>query len=166
MCTRITCLLFLLLLFMTNASVAQKILVMDSYKLLGFNRIRYSEGDEISFKLNDLKEKYHGEIVAINDSVIFLKGMDVPLKMIDVVYREKGNFLTRDLSKFFMWAGLGFIILDTGNNLITKNDDVIEQRAVVAGGSLLLVGFTMKMLSIKKYRIGNRNTLKVIDVTM
>lgn len=166
MLKRKLCLLFLLLIFMTTSSVAQKILVIDSYKLFGFKRIRYSAGDEISFKLNDFKEKYKGEILAINDSVVFLKGMDVPLKTIDAVYRDRGNFLTRDLSKFFMWAGLGFIVLDTGNNLVTKSDDVIEQRAVVAGGSLMLVGFTMKLLSIKKYKIGNMNALKVIDVSM
>lgn len=158
--------LFLPIFLITTVCDAQKFLVLDSYRLIGFKRIRYTEGDEISFRMNDYKKKYTGEIYGINDSTIRLKGMDVPIKMIDVVYRERGNFLTKSFSKVFIWAGLGFIIVDTGNNLITKRENVIEERAVVAGGSLMLLGLTMKILSIKKYKLGNRNSLKVIDVSM
>ena len=158
--------IFLVSLFLfTNFCEAQKYLVLDSYRLLGFKRVRYAEGDLISFRLNDFKTKYSGEILAINDSVIHLKGMDVPIKTISVVYREKGNFLTKSFSKVFMWSGLGFIILDTGNNLLSKRSTVVEDRALVAGGSLIGLGLTMKLLSIKKYKIGNKHTLKVIDVT-
>jgi hypothetical protein len=56
---------------------------------------------------------------------------------------------------------LGFILLDTGNNLIANRPTVVENRAVVAGGSLIVLGLTMKAITHKKYKIGNRNTLKV-----
>lgn len=153
------------LFLFTTICEAQKYLVLDSYRLVGFKRVRYAEGDQISFRLSGFKTKYSGEILAINDSLIHLKGMDVAIKTIDRVYRERGNFLTQSFSKVFMWSGIGFIILDTGNNLLSKRTKVVDERALVVGGSLIGLGLTIKLLSIKKYKIGNKHTLKVIDVT-
>ena len=96
--------IFLVSLFLfTTSCEAQKYLVLDSYRIVGFKRVRYAEGDQISFRLSGFKTKYSGEIFAINDSVIHLKGMDVPIKAIDRVYRERGNFLTQSFSKVFIW---------------------------------------------------------------
>ena len=160
-------LVILLLSFflLTNSCAAQKILALDNYRLIGFKRIRFKEGDIINFRLNDLKQKYTGEILHITDSTIILKGMDVPVNTIGMVYRGRGNFLTKSFAKAFIWAGLGFIILDTGNNLITHSSTIIDERAVIAGSSLMLVGGIMKLVEIKKYKIGNKHTLKIIDVT-
>jgi hypothetical protein len=152
-------------LISVTISEAQKILALDNYKVFRFKRIRYKEGDEINFKLKDFKQKYSGEILQITDSSILIKGMDVPLKMISVIYRDRGNFLTKSFSKVFIWAGLGFIILDTGNNLITKSPEIIDKRAVIASGSLILVGCAMKILEIKKYKISSKHVLKVIDIS-
>jgi len=91
--------------FLTNICEAQKILALDNYRLVGFKRLRYKEGDEINFQLKDYKQKYSGEILRITDSTILIKGMDVPLKMINVIYRDRGNFLTKSFSKVFCLGG-------------------------------------------------------------
>ncbi len=153
--------LLLPILLSTFICEGQNTLVLDNYKVFGFKRIRFCEGDIITFRLHDFKKRYNGEILLITDSTIAVKGMEIPLKMIDVVYIERGNFLTKSFSHVFIWCGLGFILLDTGNNLIANRPTVVENRAVVAGGSLIVLGLTMKAITHKKYKIGNRNTLKV-----
>ncbi len=149
---------------LTTICIAQKSLAMDTYKLIGFKRIHYNTGDKISFSLKGEKTKYSGEILEITDSTIDIQGLKVPLTMIGIIYRDKSNFLLRDFSKVFVWCGAGFILLDTDNNLINKNPTVIDERAVIAGGSLMIIGWTMRLLSLKKYRINNRRILKVIDL--
>ncbi|MGZ4056533.1 MAG: hypothetical protein ACXVPU_09795 [Bacteroidia bacterium] len=151
--------LFSLLLFSCNA---QKYLALDSYKITGFKRIYFHEGDNICFRIKGDNIKYKAEILQINDSTIILKDRNVPINIVDAIYRDRSNFLTRSFSKVFIWGGLGFVFLDTFNNAITQSETIVDKRAVIAGGSLVAAGFIIKMFAIKKYKIGNKRMLKVL----
>jgi hypothetical protein len=73
------------------------------------------------------------------------------------------NHLYRLFSSFFYTGGVLFVGLDTFNNFINKDNPVVNQTAVFASASLIVVGFIIKQLSIKRVRVNSRKSLRIID---
>ena len=145
--------------------VAQKYLVMDVSKLTGFKRIRFSTGDDFRFRKKNERKKYTATIVYLTDSMIVFKDSSVKISDIAIVYRDRSNFVTRGLSRWFLGLGVGFVALDTFNNAINNESPVVKKEAVIESASFLAAGLLLKALPIKRYRMGKRRSLKIIDLS-
>lgn len=111
------------------------------------------------------KTIYKAELLSLEDSAFDIEGMHVPLKIVNQIYISKGNFLTRDMAFVLFNAGLGFILLDTFNNGVNGISPLLNRRAVIPGASLMIAGKLIRLLSKRKYKIGENRILKVIDTS-
>jgi hypothetical protein len=158
--------IFLLSSFIFAGNVrAQRYLVLDVSKPGGMKRVRMSVGDELCFKLKSDNKKYCGTILQMGDSMIYFKELIVPVNDIKVLYRNKSNFLTRKLSNFFLALGVGFVTLDTFNNAINSESPLVKKEAAIESGAFLVAGMLLKKIPVIRHKIGNRNSLKIIDIS-
>lgn len=145
---------------------AQKYLVLDVQKLNGFKRIRFSPGDEFYFRLKNDRKKRGGIISGMGDSlVIFQNSTSVNINDISRVYRNKSNFVTRKLYKFCLVMGVGFVSLDSFNNAINGETPIVKKQALLESAGFTAAGLLLKMLPVKRYHIGKRRSLKIIDIS-
>jgi hypothetical protein len=149
------------------SSPAQKFLALDVYHLSGnMKRIRFRMNDKIIFQEKERRTLYAGIITEITDSSFtFEKKQIVLIKDVACIVIDKSNFVTRGIPEFLMAFGGGFIVLDSFNNLVNGGSPVIKKDAVIEGIAFAASGWLFLRFAKKKYRVGQRCVLKVIDVT-
>jgi hypothetical protein len=158
----------LLLFFLV--SHAQNVLMLDVYKPWGgMKRIHYYPKDEIGLKIKELRHTFRGRILIIHDSSIVIVGREgidsISIKQIRMIVTDRSNWLTRAFSSFFRTAGVGVIILDTFNNVINNESQLIKPRIVITGASLFAAGMILKLYGTKRYRIGKNKILRIINTS-
>jgi hypothetical protein len=90
----------------------------------------------------------------------------VNVKNIKVVYRNNANFVTKVLGKFCFWFGIGFMGLDTFNNITNKRSPIVNEEAVGEGACFVAAGVIFKQMMKHRYRIGKRRAVKIIDLSL
>ncbi|MFL5754121.1 MAG: hypothetical protein ACJ76F_11985 [Bacteroidia bacterium] len=138
---------------------------MDISRVTGFKRIKFSANDHFCFRLKNSRKKYCGTIEGLGDSLIVFKGRTVGIDEIAMVYRDRSNFVTRGLSTFFIGLGIGFVSLDSFNNFINNERPIVKQQALIESASFLAAGLLLKKLGLKRYRIGKRRSLRILDIS-
>jgi hypothetical protein len=132
------------------------------HKLGSAKKYTYEIGDEISLKTLEKKLRLKGTVIDIRDSS-FMVGIHYSVKLNDVDKIYRRLHFPRLMSKFFLIAGGGYIILDAFNNLI-NNRTVIDSQTLIIGGSLIGVGLVMIPLSYKHVKVGLRWKLQALDL--
>ena len=157
---------FILLLFLLlSAEVsAQKMLTLNF--TASSRRIRYQEGQEISFKMKGQRITHTGKITHLSDSSFLLNEiMPVPVGEIRMIVDYKNRYW----AKFFHRATLSAGILYTGigiiNRLIIRDaPPILEEQFVYTGAGLTGGSFLFRLFYPARYRIGKARYLKVLDI--
>lgn len=161
--------IFLVSLFSVSIS-AQNFLAFDIYRPFGMKRIHYYPKDKFSCKVKGSKKKYSGVIQLISDSNLILSSKKhtdtVEINKIRMVLVDRSNYLTRSFQHCFYIAGPGIIALDSFNNLINSESQIVKPRVVKTGIGLVISGLLLKLYETKRHRIGKRKILKVMNTSI
>ena len=152
------CCLLVLLWFVTN-STAQRILVLEK---IGTGRMyAFSEGDKIQFETKSSQLIIADQIIGINDSSLLLHGgFRVDLK--DILYIEK-FFKGRKKNGILLIAAGGILIGITAINNLSYNNPVVDPVFLAVGSALSGAGGLWYSLAKRKYYIGRKWKIKVLD---
>jgi hypothetical protein len=154
--------LFLLILAAFSGASAQKTLVLE--KIGTSNRYAFHLGDDV--KIRTIKENriVKSFLWNLTDSTLTIGPRTiVPLSDVGAVY--KNYHFPRLMSRFIFIAGAGYFILDSFNNLI-NNEQVFVPRTMIISGSLMAVSVAIIPLWQKKFKIGLRWKLKIMDINL
>ena len=157
--------LILVLCLCASICVSQKVLEIDIVRFNHFKSIQLFTGSYIEYKLKGEHKYRINKMVNMKDSlIIFDNDSSIALSDIKVIKLRDANYLFRLFSGFFYTGGVLFIGLDTFNNLINHDTPLVNQTAVIASAALISAGFITKQLSIKRIRISNHKSLRIIDI--
>ena len=147
-------------------ALTHKFLALDIYKVNSVKRIKFYENDKIIVKVKTYQGKFKGVITNLNDTGLTLDNtMIISYNDIKKILIDKSNFLIRLTGNFIRVAGGGYILLDVVNNLINSDSPIINIRTVIIGCSLIVTGGAIRWLSVSRYKIDKRHTIKFIDDT-
>jgi hypothetical protein len=143
---------------------AQKYLAIDRYRFGTMKRLPLYKGEVLKCKTKN-GEIRKGTVIEMNDSVlVFEKGDFVTLNEIKIIYHNR--FLIRELRYILSVAGAGFMGLDAVNNILNNEQPIFKERALIIGGSILIAGQLMRLVQIKRFRIGDKVRLHVMDTNI
>ncbi len=156
-------LIFLLILADAFSGVsAQKTLVLE--KIGTSTRYAFHLGDDVKIRTKKQNVIVKSYLWNLTDSSVTIGPRTIiPLSDISAVYKHYHfqNLLTRIL----FYAGAGYFILDSFNNLI-NNEQVFVPQTMIISGSLMVAGVAIIPLGQKKCRIGIRWKLKIMDINL
>jgi hypothetical protein len=164
--------LLLVMLSVVEASAQKKVLREESNRFMSLDikkpgtikRIKFYENDKIIFKVKTYRGRFKGMITNLTDTTLTLDNITVvSYKDIAKVLVDNNNSLTKVARAFLMTAGGGYIALDIVNNLITSTSPVINPRTIIIGAALVVIGQSIKWLSVKHYKIDKNHRIKYID---
>jgi hypothetical protein len=156
--------LILLLVVFTafSCAFAQKILVLE--KIGTSTRYAFHLGDDVKIrtkKQNVIVKSYLWNLT--DSSVTIGPHTIIPLSDISAVY--KNYHFPKLITRFLFIAGTGYFILDSFNNLINREQVFVPQTLIISG-SLIGASLAIIPLSQKKFRIGIRWKLKIMDINL
>ncbi|HEY5824635.1 MAG TPA: hypothetical protein VIT44_09725 [Cyclobacteriaceae bacterium] len=114
--------------------------------------VYYESGDELTFTIAGHREKIKDQIkLFIGDSIIVFNQHNIDVRQIDGVYVDKKNkvwyFLKYKLSKLFLFAGTGYLLLDV------INTGELSEQTLLISGSLITAGVLAKLLISKRIKV-------------
>ena len=155
---------FLLMIIFSISSIAQKTLLVE--KIGRSAKYYYHVGDKIKVKTLENKTVYNGVLTEIRDSSITISSISgnlISVADITYVYRQFPGI--RRLGFYLMGFGGVIFLVIAVNNLI-NNDQVFTQYAFIVSGSFIGAGLISLALSEKRYKIGTRWKVKILDGTL
>ncbi len=155
----------LVLFFMLTAELsAQKILTLNF--TASSRRIRYLEGQEISFKMNGQRIVHTGKITQLGDTSFLLNEiMPVPIGDIRMILNYKSRYWAKFFHKLTFSAGILYTGIGIINRLIISDaPPILEEQFIYTGAGLTGGSFLFRLFYPAKYRIGKARYLKVLDV--
>jgi len=155
---------FLLMIIFSISSIAQKTLLVE--KIGRSSKYYYHVGDKIKVKTLENKTVYNGVLTEIRDSSITISSISgnlISVADITYVYRQFPGI--RRLGFYLMGFGGVIFLVIAVNNLI-NNDQVFTQYAFIVSGSFIGAGLISLALSEKRYKIGTRWKVKILDGTL
>ncbi len=137
-------------------------------KTLTDKQIKYSSGDEISFKLKGENFFRTDQIVALNDS-------SIEFHYNNILYREisqvniKGHRFTGlniySIGTYAQVAGIGYIVIDNFNKVVVQGQDAVFEKEVwIVGGIIFLGGTILKLLNPKKVKLGGKYRIRYMNL--
>jgi hypothetical protein len=145
----------------TISSIAQKTLLVEK---IGRSAKYYSHvGDKIKVKTLENKTIFNGVLTEIRDSSITISSISnnlINVADITYVYRQFPGI--RRLGFYLMGFGGVIFLVIAVNNLI-NNNQVFTQYAFIVSGSFIGAGLISLALSEKRYKIGTRWKVKILD---
>ncbi len=156
----------LILLFITHALFsgvfAQKTLVLE--KIGTSTRYAFHLGDDVKIQTKTKNVIIKSYLWNLTDSTVTIgPHTTIPLSDISAVYKHYHfqSLMTRVL----FYAGAGYFILDSFNNLINKEQVFVPQTMIISA-SLIGLSAAIIPLGQKKCRIGIRWKLKIMDIDL
>jgi hypothetical protein len=155
----------ILMLFSYEISISQKVLEIDITHFNKFKKIQLFNNSFLEYKLKG-QHKYHiDKMVDINDSMIVFKNdSSILISQIKSIKLRNASVLSKLFGSLFLIGGSGFVIIDTFNNIINSQAKIVDERALIAGASLIAAGLIVKQLAIKRVRISKHKSLRVLDI--
>lgn len=154
--------LLLILLAAFSGVFAQKTLVLE--KIGTSTRYAFHLGDNVKIrtkKQNVIVKSYLWNLT--DSSVTIGPRTTIPLSDISAVYKH--YYFQNLMTRILFYAGAGYFILDSFNNLINREQVFVPQTMIISG-SLIGVSMAIIPLGQKKYRIGIRWKLKIMDINL
>ena len=156
--------LILLLLFLASCSATspQKTMVLE--KIGTPTRYGFHLGDDVKIltkKQNLIVKSYLWNLT--DSSVTIGSHTTIQLSDISAVYIH--YYFPQLMTRILFYAGAGYFILDSFNNLINKEQVFVPQTMIISG-CLLGASLAFVPLSQKKCRIGIRWKLKIMDINL
>jgi hypothetical protein len=151
-------------LFFATESAAQKILLLEKTKK--FKRIRHFQGDHLAFRVDNERYAIAGEIEAILDHGIIVGDKLYMFENITMVLNYQKFAVFRRLSTYAFYAippMLVYTMLHRGLN--TGEQPLLDRNSLQVVGVFAGIGVILWPFKARKYRLGNKWQLRVIDVT-
>lgn len=127
-------------------------------------RIRFYVGDLIALKVNKKDTLYKGRIELIEDSSIWVDNIEVKINTISKIYDARGRRWAGFISSILFRGGIGFLLIDVVNRTINSENPIFHPTTLLVSGSAIGAGLILVPFKEKKYRINNKNTVKIIDL--
>lgn len=129
-------------------------------------RTNYALGDKIAVKIDGQSTVYRGELNALNDTSIVLGDVRIELYRIDMVLDYSARTQIRNLSNSAFLAIPLFIVYTGLQNLINTGErPLIDKPALVLSGIYGSLGLGLRPFGVRRYKMGKRWDLKVIDTS-
>ncbi|MCC6370855.1 MAG: hypothetical protein IT236_07620 [Bacteroidia bacterium] len=143
---------------------AQETLQIRCHRLGGIKTISLMPGETLELKLKGQRHYRKMEITLLKDSSIFYgENGRIRLNQIKSIKLPRGRLYTT-FATVFSYAGFGFVFLDTSNNLILQREGpLVNQKALTVSAYFLGAALLLKHLSVKRIRINQRHSLRIID---
>ncbi|MEO1654450.1 MAG: hypothetical protein AAFU64_12965 [Bacteroidota bacterium] len=125
-------------------------------------RIRFFIGDEIHFRLREDPYKYSPIIQDIGEKYITINNTNLALREIESVTIHHNRRWGRLFFKFFLYAGVGYFLIDMVNNSFrpTRETSIISS-SLAAPGLALSLTFRPRRIKLNKNRY--LKTIQKID---
>jgi hypothetical protein len=149
--------LFIFFCFVVGSALSQHLLFQRNR----YDIALYESGDKITFRVEGSKKKVTAKILSFEDSVIVFQEFRLnPDKITDMYVDARSKewyFLKFKYSKLFLFAGVGFLLLET------LNTDEISDEALLISGTLIGAGILTKLLMSKRIPVRGKRKLAIID---
>jgi hypothetical protein len=154
-----------LLVLAVESVFSQKILritksrlgITRQYEVFNYELLEYKLKGEFKFRKN--------RIINMLDSTIVLDDYtEIKLVQLKALRLRKNNHLIGTLQAFFIGGGIGFITLNTVNNLIITTRPVLSENAALISAALVTVGLLISELNVKRIRVTRNSYLKIINI--
>ena len=154
--------LHLILLAAFSGAYAQKTMVVE--KIGTSTRYAFHLGDDVKVRTKKENKIVNSYLWNLTDSSLTLGvRTTIPLSDISAVYKH--FYFQKLMTRIFLYAGAGYFVLDSFNNLINKEQVFVPQTMIISA-SLIAVGVAIIPLGQKKCKIGIRWKLKVMDINL
>lgn len=155
---------FLLLFLAIGFSVcsAQKVLQIERFGSAKTKKIYI--GEEINYRIKGDKTWYTGVIqdLLIDENIILLQERYIRIDDIEII-RERKTWSKPMGRQLYNFAG-GWLLFSAGGTLVGWS---FGWDTVIIAGSAVLTGFLIqKIFKYKKYKIGKKRRLRMLDLTM
>lgn len=155
------------LCFVFQAIAQQEFLILE--KTLTDKNIKYSSGDNITFRLKDEKHYRTDHIVALNDTAIEFHYNIIPyhhISHVNIKGRKFSGFSLRSLGTTAQLVGAAYIAVDQFNQVVVRGEEASFNEGVwVAGGLIFLGGSLLKWTQTRKIRLGEKYRLRYMDLS-
>ncbi len=159
--------LFLFLFFSFSSAVKMDAQVVLYMEMMGIEKpIKFYEGQSLSFKSTEYPDEWQSvkiDRIIDDEKLILYKGGMLKLDQITDIRITRGwaNTLGYMLQTFgAAWFGFGGVAHFTDDNFSFGGDTLAIGGTAIASGWLI-----RKLLKYKKYKIGRRNRLRILDLS-
>ena len=127
------------------------------------NKVNFFTGDPITFVREGNKYAEENYLQGIGTDYILVSGEEIPLKKIAYVVRERTGFNFRTSGKALLIAAPGYLVIGAVNNLFQHISPVPTVTNLIVAGSLLTAGAILPAFQIRKYPMGRKFSLKIVQ---
>lgn len=121
--------------------------------------------DILVYRLNGKITYNKNKIMAMSDStLVFTDYTEVRLDQIKTIKMDVQTHLIAPFRFVFMAAGIGFLPLNSLNNLITDTRPIYNEKAAYISAALITTSFLIKQLGIRRVRLNRNTSLKVLQL--
>ena len=135
------------------------ILLKNNYK----NKVNYLPGDPIIYIKKGTTWVEEATIQGIGTDYIIVSGTELPVNQIDYVFRRRTGFNFRGSGKALMYAAPGYVVLGSVNALFAGTSLIPTPGNLIVAGSLLAVGAILPKFQVRKYPIGKKFRLAIVQ---
>lgn len=152
-------------ILLSNLACAQKVFQILKVRMGSLKKYELFCDNELVYKLKgDHFYKKH-KIVNMNDSLILLSN-DSIIKLSDIkaIKFKSGNHLMETLAEGSWKGGVLWPLLNIVNGVILENSFKLHPRAMFISAGFWTAYIVIKSLSIKRVKVRDNVTLKVLDL--
>lgn len=147
-------------------SFSQDVLEIDITRFDKFKPIQLFNHSFLEYKLKGEHKYRINKMAAMRDSlIIFDNDSVIKLSQIKAIKLRNSNHIIPLFGSLFMIGGAGVIIVDSFNNIINGQPKILDERVAIIGASLFVAGIIIKQLAIKRVRINQHKTLRIINLS-
>jgi hypothetical protein len=152
----------LIFLFAFSGAFAQRTLVLE--KIGTPKKYVFHTGDYLKVRTKKTDAVVKSYLWAMTDSSLTI-GPHTVIQLPDVSAVYKHYYFQKFMTRALLYAGAGYFVLDSFNNLINHQQVFIPQTLIISS-SIVGVGLAIMPLGQKKIRIGIRWKLKIMDINL
>jgi hypothetical protein len=127
------------------------------------NKLHFLAGDPITFIREGNKYQEESYIQGIGTDFILISGQEIPISKISYLIRYRTGFNFVGSGKALMVAAPGYLLIGVINALFQGISPVPTPANLVVAGSLLTAGLIFPAFQLRKYPIGKKFTLKIVQ---
>jgi hypothetical protein len=120
--------------------------------------------EQFLYKLKGEHTFTKDRIISMSDSTLVFNTGEINLSDIKAVRLTTNNHLIAPFKFVFFAAGIGFLPLNTLNNLITETSPVYNEKAAYISAALFTTGLIIRELGFKRIKITKNTELKVLSL--
>lgn len=156
----------ILLLLISVCSKGQNVLMLD--KAGTAKKTFFKSGDEIRYKLKGEKHFRQDHIVSVKDSSLVFHYNKINLDDISEIDIRNKNFIKFNLKQagtLLQISGAMYIVLDQFNKTVVQGREwEFEEDVWITGAVLIVAGTGIKFLHPRKFKVGGRYKLRIINI--